>query len=590
MTAYRYSGAGTITTAPAKPDADSILDALTDQLLAQPNVDAALSRVQRTGFVQRDGGRQQGTGELAQKVRQEQRALTRRYSFEELNREYADQVRTAVREELAATEEHFQSRADAREAVGASLAEALKDLAAHTADAPPEGARRLQRHEAEGRYEDLYQQVQTAADEARTDHAEERDRLNQLAALPLQPLDAARELEEYPFLSEDAAERVAQLSAERSQMAGLAAAEWRHAFTGAEPVDADDAAQVVQNMRGLDRLEGQLRGGRLRDIDPKDVAERLGPAAMRAVEGLQSLGDLLQEAGYLVTDGDAVRLTPRAIRRLGARAMREVFTQLKHTTPGDHESGSPGVGGRRGPTVRPYEAGDPFDIHLNETLLAAARRAPQVPLRLAPSDFLVRESEAAVHSATVLMIDLSNTMLRDDRILAAKKVALALHMLISTRFPKDTLELVGFSTTARELTLADLPNVAPIPGQPFTNMQDGLQLATRLLRRHRGANRQVILITDGEPTAVSDGRGNVRSCYPPDEGIFNGTLEAVRACTAHGIVINIVMLDRQPELMEFVRRMAHINRGRALFCTPATIGQYVIFDYLRGKRVAVGGG
>ncbi len=587
MPAYLYR-AGPAPGAPSAPDADALLDALANQLLAEPDVGAAISQVQRAGIPQRDGTRQPGSSALAQSVQRAQRALTRRYSFEEINREFSGQVRAAVREELQTIEKHFQARADAREAAAAEWRRALEDLAAHAAGTPPEEARPLRQHEAERRYEDLYRQVSEATAEARADQAEERHRLQQIEQLPAQTIDRAKALEDYSFLSESAATRIRGVNAVRPRMSGLAASEWRHRFTGEEAVDGSQAEAVVAEMRGLDRLEGQLRGGRVQEIDPEVVGERLGTVAMHAVEGLQSLLALLKDAGYLVVEGDAIRLSPRGIRRLGERALREVFTQLKRTVAGEHYGAFPGGGGPQGPSVRPYEAGDAFDLHLNETLFSAARRAPAVPLRLQPGDFRVHESEAAVQSATVLMIDLSTTMLRYGRILAAKQVALALHTLITTRFPKDTLELVGFSSTARSLTVAELPNVAPRPGQPFTNIQDGLRLATRLLRRRRGTNRQIILITDGEPTAVTDDRGQVRSRYPPDEAVFERTLHAVRTCTAHGIVINIIMLDRRPDLVEFVRRMAHLNRGRAFFCTPETIGRYVIYDYLRGKRFAVG--
>ena len=590
MPAYLYRGGGAAPAAPAAPDAEALLDALADEVLDEPDVGAALSSLQRRGFPLSDGAHHPGTHELAQAVRHEQQALQRQYSFDALTGAFASKVREAVREELRTIEQHYAARADGRAAEIEAAEQALHALAQHAAGTPPDGSRPLKAHEAEARYEELFIQVQEGLEDTRRDRQEERARLETLESVPRQPIDAVQLLQDYEFLSDDAGRMVQELNAIRPKMAELMATEWRHTFRGAEQVNVEAAADVARDMRELDRMEGHLRSGKVAHMDPERVGVRLGHPAMGAVEGLQRMESLLHEAGYLVDDVGGARLSPRGIRRLGERALREMFTSLKRAGSGEHEAEFPGPGSARGAVVRPFEGGDPFQIHLTETLLRAASRAPGVPIRLGPMDFMVHEPEAGVHSATVLMIDLSYTMTRHGRILAAKKVALALDTLLRTRFPKDTLELVGFSSVARSLTLAELPNVKPTLGQPFTNMQDGLRLASRLLCRHRGANRQVILITDGEPTAVTDEGGRIRSCYPPDERIFNTTLEAVRQCTAHGIVINIIMLDRQPELMEFVRRMAHVNRGRALMCTPKSLGQYVIFDYLRGKQLAIAGG
>lgn len=586
MPTYLYFGRGSRSPGPA-PDAESLLDALADQVLDEPDVGAALAALQKRGFPLQDGRRHPGTNDLAKSIRNRQRALRKQHSFEALTRDFAQRYRDALRSELDATEQHFAGRARARSEALDEWQQRLRRLGEHAGGTPAEGGKRMTPHGAEAEYEDLFLRINEALDEARADQEAERARLERLEHLPVQPVEAVQEIEDYDFLSDDAARAVDGLNAMRSQIAELVASEARHAFTGEEVPDAGAAAKIARKMRDLDTLEGQLRGGRVRHIDPERVGAWLGRPARTAVEGLQHVADVLREAGYLLDQAGNVRLSPRAIRRLGQRALREMFTELKRSGPGEHETGLVGTGPSQGATVRPIESGDPFDIHLNATLLRAATRTPTVPLRLLPTDFMVHQTEAAVYSATVLMIDVSYTMMRHGRILAAKKVALALDTLIRTKFPKDTLELVAFSSLARPLELAELPNVRPRLGQPFTNMQDGLQLATRLLRRHRGANRQIIMITDGEPTAVVQADGRVRSCYPPDEHIFETTLEAVRAASAHGITINVVMLAENPDLIEFVRRMAHINRGRALVSTPATLGQYVIYDYLRGKRLAL---
>jgi uncharacterized protein with von Willebrand factor type A (vWA) domain len=231
-----------------------------------------------------------------------------------------------------------------------------------------------------------------------------------------------------------------------------------------------------------------------------------------------------------------------------------------------------------------YEFGDSFLLDTEETIRnALVRHGGGFPVRLAADDFVVHRSEALARATTVLMLDLSRSMIVRGCFTAARRMALALHSLIQERFPRDTLYVLGFSDRARELVLTTLPEITW--DDHATNMQDGFRLARRLLGRHPCANRQIILVTDGEPTAHLAG-DRVEFSYPPSAETIEATLLEVKRCTRDRIVINTFMLERGHYLTEFVDRMARINRGRAFFAAPERLGEYVLADYLANRKVS----
>jgi uncharacterized protein with von Willebrand factor type A (vWA) domain len=203
-------------------------------------------------------------------------------------------------------------------------------------------------------------------------------------------------------------------------------------------------------------------------------------------------------------------------------------------------------------------------------------------VQLDPDDFEIERTEHVTRSSTVLMLDLSLSMPMRDNFLPAKKVAMALHSLISSQFPRDYLGLVGFSETARVLTAQQLPEVSWdfVYG---TNMQHGLVLARQLLDRQTGT-KQIIMITDGEPTAHVTATGDVFFNYPPVRETVEATLREVVRCTREGIRINTFMLDATSSLKAFIEQLTEINRGRAFFTTPETLGDYVLVDFIEHKR------
>jgi uncharacterized protein with von Willebrand factor type A (vWA) domain len=356
-------------------------------------------------------------------------------------------------------------------------------------------------------------------------------------------------------------------------------------FSGQEALDLGSALDLMDRLDRLHRLQQQLQTttpARIDEVDAETVRQLLGEEAYEALGLLQETCEALQRAGYLERRGARLVLTARGIRKLGDRAARDIFAGLKRDCLGRHQVGTAGIGFDRMDEHKSYEFGDPFILDAEETIRhAVVRGGAGCPVRLVADDFVVYRSEALTRAATVLMLDLSRSMIVRGCFVAARRVALALHSLIRERFPQDTLYVLGFSDRARELALDSLPEISW--DDHATNMQDAFRLARRLLGRHSSANRQIVLVTDGEPTAHLEG-DRVEFSYPPSPETLEATLREVRCCTRDRIVINTFMLERGHYLTEFVEQMARINRGRAFFATPERLGEYVLADYLT-KRI-----
>jgi uncharacterized protein with von Willebrand factor type A (vWA) domain len=365
----------------------------------------------------------------------------------------------------------------------------------------------------------------------------------------------------------------------------------RYDFRGENDLNMREAMQLMEDLQQMDELERQLRGAHgPEDLDRVDRAELerlLGPEAARDLERLRELARKLKEAGYLEQKGDRLELTARAIRKIADKALRDVFAHLKRDRFGRHVVEHRGAGGDRTDEAKVYEYGDPFLLDLKETLMNAVERSgPGLPVRLAPGDFEVYRTELTTQAATVIMIDLSRSMLNSGLFVPAKKVALALQSLIRGQFPRDRLHIVGFSLYAREFTAEELLSLTWTDWNIGTNMHAGFLLARQLLARDPGGNKQVLMVTDGEPTAHLEG-AEAEFSYPPTRRTLTETLKEVQRCTRDGITINTFMLDRSPSLMAFVEQLTRINRGRAFFAAPERLGEYVLVDYVRNRRRAV---
>jgi uncharacterized protein with von Willebrand factor type A (vWA) domain len=365
----------------------------------------------------------------------------------------------------------------------------------------------------------------------------------------------------------------------------------RYNFRGDDDLTMKQAMELMDELQQLDQLERQLQKVRdpndLEKIDPQQVEQLLGEEAARDLERLREMTKKLEEAGYLERKGDRLELTARAIRKIGDKALRDIFGHLKRDRFGGHALERRGAGGDRTDQSKPYEFGDPFLLELRETLMnALERNGAGVPVRLHPDDFEVARTETQTQAATVLMLDMSRSMIFNGCFLPAKKVALALNALIRGQFPRDSLYIVGFSLYAREFSAAQLPHLAPGEWSVGTNMHAGFLLARQLLARHKGGNKQVIMITDGEPTAHMEG-SEPEFAYPPTRRTLQETLKEVQRCTRDGITINTFMLEQSHALTAFVEQMTRINRGRAFFATSDRLGEYVLVDFVRAKRRAI---
>ena len=359
-------------------------------------------------------------------------------------------------------------------------------------------------------------------------------------------------------------------------------------FLGEEPVALDEAMELMEQLQEMDGLERQLRrtqqNSNLAEVDSQLLEEVMGQEAAQEMEHLKGLTQLLEEAGYVQRIGNRLELTPKGIRRIGQNALQEVFACIKGERVGIHTTRFTGQGGERLEETRKYEYGDALDLHLQKSLMnAITRQSPGVPVRFSPEDFEVYCSEEVTRSSTVLLVDLSLSMAMRGNFLAAKRVALALDNLIRTQFPRDDFYIVGFSTYAREVKPDKLAYLNWDEFDPYTNIQHGLIMAQKLLSKTSGGTRQVIMISDGEPTAHIES-GQLFLQYPPSPRTLRETLREVKRCTSKGIRINTFMLDRNAHLVEFVEQMTRINRGRVFYTSPERLGQYILVDYFSQRR------
>ncbi|MBS1846999.1 MAG: hypothetical protein JST73_01870 [Actinobacteria bacterium] len=402
---------------------------------------------------------------------------------------------------------------------------------------------------------------------------EQRAQLQQLSEQLLEDLDMSWEFQR---LSEQLRTLFPQLGWQRS-----------YDFSGNDPLDLAGAPGMFDALGDLDRLENLLRSaanpGALAEADIERAKRLLGPDAARSLERLAELTRMLTEAGLVEQREGRLELTAAGLRRIGKNALAELFDSLAADRFGAHRIERSGLGHERSDETRPYTFGDPFNLDIQRTLRnALGRRGPGIPVRLEPDDFEIAETTRSVRTATVLMVDLSLSMPMQDNFLPAKKVAMALHTLISTQFPRDYLGIVGFSEVARIIEPAELPSVSwdYVYG---TNMQHGFVLARRLLARERGT-KQIIMITDGEPTAHITESGEVLFHYPPIRATVDATLTEVARCTRAGITINTFMLGDSYGLGAFIEKLTQMNRGRAFFTTPQNLGDYVLVDFLESRR------
>jgi uncharacterized protein with von Willebrand factor type A (vWA) domain len=519
-------------------DPKRALDALSDLLMEGLSVEEALEYMRRSGFpLAGMNFRVMGAEELIDELRAQARELMQRYRMDRATQELARRLDQILdREERAQRSVHgLESRAlneflERRHREHASLADAIEAFRDHA----------FQDEEAGEEFQEL-----------------------------LGELDRLRQLED--FLRQHGQK-----------------------FRGRESADYETAQQVREQVEALERMAQALAEGRFDEITPEQLREMLSEQGAQSLILLRNLERDLRDAGLVRQGEQGLELTPRAIRRIGAQALAAVYSQLRKSRPGSHETVHHGVATRRPDETRPWQYGDALDLHVVRTLLnvvkrrAGAGEPTAAPLALERDDLEVFESDFSTQTTTVLLLDMSWSMSWAGRFPAAKRVALALDHLIRTRYPRDHFFVVGFSTRARELPIQELPLATWDMGDPFTNLQEGLLVAERLIGQHPSPSPQVLVVTDGQPTAYFQGK-ELRVEWPMGFGGVSPhavaeTLKTVRRITGRGITINTFMLDDAPELVGFVERMTEINRGRAFFTSPNQLGSFLTVDYLNHRR------
>jgi uncharacterized protein with von Willebrand factor type A (vWA) domain len=365
-------------------------------------------------------------------------------------------------------------------------------------------------------------------------------------------------------------------------------------MTGDEPLGLSDATTALADLADLADLEGELRqdypGARLDDIDEAAVRRALGRQAVDDMEALRQTERELEKQGYLQRNAGQLELTPKAVRRLGETALRRVFADLPEGGYGDHEQRDAGQAGEYTGATRRWEFGDEQAIDAPATVRNAllreagtARDGAAHGVRLSGRDFEVGETQRRTSAAVCLLVDLSYSMALRGTWGAAKQTALALHALVRSRFPQDSIQVIGFSNYARELRETDLAGLGWDMVQG-TNLHHALVLAGRYLDRRPEHDPVVLIVTDGEPTAHLRRDGRSWFDWPPAPETIQLTLAEVDKMTRRHASLNVFMLADDERLTDFVNEVARRNGGRVLHAVPERLGEFVVRDFLRTRR------
>ena len=641
-------------------DADSVFDALTDDLLYHGDVNSALRRMMQDGFKDRNGEQLQGLREIMERLRRERQERLDNSDLGGVYSEIAEALEDIIDEERHAIENAQRDAVASGDERRAANAKQAADDRNFQLDMMPDDlagkVRELQQYdfesaEARQRFEELMDKLRQQLMQQTVDQMsgamqnmspEDMQRMKDMLAGLNEMIDKHAQGEDPGFeqfmanfgeffpenpetfdeLMEIIAKRMAAMQAmmnsmtpeQRAQMQQLSDQlmddmdlRWQmdqlgqnmrgmfpqmgwnqsYEFEGQDPMGFGQAMQTMQELGDLDQLEKLLRSAtnpaQLAEADMDRVRDLVGDDAARSLERMAELAKMLEDAGLIQNKEGRLELTPKGMRKIGSNALKELFSKLTKDKMGQHQMDPHGQGHERTYETKQYEYGDPFNLDLQRTLRNAVRRnGAGTPIRLSPDDFEIERTEHVTKSATVLLLDLSMSMPMRDNFLPAKKVAMALHSLITSQFPRDFMGLVGFGEVARVITPEQLPEVS----WDFaygTNMQHAFMLARQLLARQTGT-KQIIMITDGEPTAHITASGQPYFNYPPTQETVEATLREVVRCTKDNIRINTFMLDADRSLKSFIEKLTAINRGRAFFTTPETLGDYVLVDFIENKK------
>ena len=360
-------------------------------------------------------------------------------------------------------------------------------------------------------------------------------------------------------------------------------------FSGDESLSLQEAMRLMGEMNSMENMEQSIMEGiRTNDVsrlDSGEVQRLLGDEAAKMLEQLQEFTKKLEEAGFLKKHGESWELTPMAVRKMGQRALEEIFGKLQMGAFGAHNVRKSGIGTEREDETKRYEFGDPFLMDTQKTVFnAVTRQGAATPVKIRYDDFEVFRVEATTRTATVIMLDMSRSMLMTGCFQAGRKVASALDSLIRTQYPRDSLYILAFSYFVLNLKPEMIFDNSWIENGGGTNFQEAMYQGRRILSKHRADAKQIILITDGVPTTYNswwyDGGGG----YGGNVNGLEETLREGRRCSREGITINTFMLSRDSDSGEFVQALTKVSRGRAFFATPDRLGEYLLHDYVTNKR------
>ena len=369
----------------------------------------------------------------------------------------------------------------------------------------------------------------------------------------------------------------------------------RTRMKGDQPLGMSDATTALEELADLEELESTLGqeypGASLEDVDEEAIRRALGRQAVDDLRQLREVERELERQGYLKRDGGRLELTAKAVRRLGATALRRVFASLSASTRGDHDVPNAGSAGELTGSSRAWQFGDEQPLDVVRTVSNAILRSGPTSsspatgrvVKLQVDDFEVVETERRTSAAVCLLVDLSWSMTLRGTWGVAKSTALALHSLVSTRFPQDALQVIGFSNYARVLQPTELAGLDAEMVQG-TNLQHALLIAGRFLDRHPEHEPVVLVVTDGEPTAHLLPSGDYTFDWPPSPETLAVTLAEADKMTRRGATLNVFMLADDKGLVDFVDKLAKRNGGRVFAPSDDKLGDYVVSDYLRARR------
>lgn len=589
------------------PTSEDLLKHLSDNFLEEEGVRRALRDLLRRGLASDDGQRSvKGLRDFLREAEEKKKELLEKYSPESFK---------LTPEEAKALSDKLNSLAEKLEAYHDKMRNFMERLSGKYAQNMDELQRKMQ--EGFERYQELRDRLkdqlsqrkakspQDLTGQGRQNLMDMLDRMNKLLEdenflnnLP-NMLDAAVDdldnlLENLNNLTQ---EQLGQLSDALSQMEQLQQLMNQYPFQGSQQMGMGEAGQILGQLK---RLEQFLRWGQrgmadIADLNLEEIRELLGEEAYEQLKYLKGIESMMEEDGYLVRTGQGLKLSPKGMRRIGDKALREIFQMLNKNRWGDHNTTLRGLQGETLEDTKRYEYGDPLNVKIGETLMNALERGARgVPLKIGPEDFSVHRQEFSTDCETVLLIDVSYSMLMNDALHAGKKVALALHRLIETKYPQDVLHLVAFRSNAKVIRAQDLPSIVAITYfmEHGTDIKEALRFSRQMLGSRKAANRQIILITDGEPTAVSlDRGGRLHSGWGSallHERIVQETLKEVRRCTQSGIKINTFMLGADFYRRGFIDQLSRLNTGRVFYTSPDQIGNYIVVDYIANKRKRIG--